>query len=318
VPKNRFIVKAIFSKPNKFNKTKKFKKKREQKKQRRQKTHKRVKRERAKRTQEETFQSSHHKPVPDAGHSPNKPKATEEIRLPVSRKAKEVFRLTGNLLKALAVDRKLAQSHRSRRRKLYDQKDGSATKNPNSVPDIVRGEDDVDSYELYPPEWDEEDWFIEELWGNGQAAEWNRTGGIAYGLPCPHVPFWEGQPIPEAVQSGFITATEGQSARKVVKRECPLVFLNKTKRIERLMREFSWLETILAEDALMETWEAISMTLGHLKVAKAAKNQREVDKVMRFLVELVNREKVYLADKKRADMMDDEAEIARVLKFENH
>lgn len=318
MPKNRFIVKAIFSKPNQINQTTKFKKKRGQKKQHRQETRKRVKRARAKRAQEEkTSQSSRHKPV----DSPNKPKATKEIRLPVSRKAKEVFRRTGNLPKALAVDRKLVKSRRSRRRKDYEQKDGSASKNPNSVPDTVRDGwdvDDVDPYEPYPREWDEEDWFIEELWGNGQAAEWNRTDGIAYGLPCPHVPFWEGQPIPEAVQSGFITATEGQSARKVVERECPLVFLNKTKRIERFMREFSWLETILAEDALMETWEAISMTLGHLKVAKATKNQREVDKVMRFLVELVNREKVYLADKKRADMMDDEAEIARVLKFENH
>lgn len=191
MPKNRFIVKAIFSKPNQINQTTKFKNKRGQKKQHRQETRKRVKRARAKRAQEEkTSQSSHHKPVPDTGHSPNKPKANKEIRLPVSRKAKEVFRRTGNLLKALAVDRKLAKSRRSRRRKDYEQKDGSASKNPNSRPDTVRDGwdvDDVDPYELCPPEYDAESWYIEELWGNGQAAEWNRGFTFTSGLPCPHV-----------------------------------------------------------------------------------------------------------------------------------
>ena len=180
-------MKAIFSKPNQINKTTKFKKKRGQKKQHRQETRKRVKRARAKRAQEEkTSQSSHHKPV----DSPNKPKATKEIRLPVSRKAKEVFRRTGNLPKALAVDRKLAKSCRSRRRKGHDQKVISASKKPNSRPDTVRDGwdvDDVDPYELCPREWDEESWYIEELWGNGQAGKWNMRNYVRCGLPCPHV-----------------------------------------------------------------------------------------------------------------------------------
>ena len=102
-----------------------------------------------------------------------------------------MFRRTGNLPKALAIDRKLAKSRRSRRRKGYKQKDGSASKNPNSRPDIILDDDwdddDVDPYELCPREWDEESWYIEALWGNGQAHAWNNRYYVRYGLPCPHV-----------------------------------------------------------------------------------------------------------------------------------
>ena len=48
-------------------------------------------------------------------------------------------------------------------------------------------EDDVEPYYHYRPDWDEEPWYIEALWGNGQAREWNMRYYVRYGLPCPHV-----------------------------------------------------------------------------------------------------------------------------------
>ena len=128
-----------------------------------------------------------------SSHSLGNP-INNEVHLPVSRKGKEEYRRSGNLRKALAIDRKIKKRERAcMKGKNTNQKNGAAFKKSNFHPDVImsedrdedRDEDDVAPY--YPLDWDEEPWYIEALWGNGQADKWNSTNYVRYGLPCPHV-----------------------------------------------------------------------------------------------------------------------------------
>ena len=103
-----------------------------------------------------------------------------------SVKAKKEYR-KGNFEKAIKIEIAYQKNLRSRRKKGH--KKARYMKTSDSRTHIDPHADKVDYYcrnSNIRPEWDEELWYIEELWGNGAAQRWNNDGKGTWGFLCPY------------------------------------------------------------------------------------------------------------------------------------
>jgi hypothetical protein len=107
-----------------------------------------------------------------------------------SFKARKIFR-KGNIQKAIKIEIAYQKQLLSRRKKGYYQKRDWYMKISDSrthIDPYADKDDDYwqNDYNKIPLDWDEEEWYIRKVWGNGAAQEWNKE--LRFGLPCPHIP----------------------------------------------------------------------------------------------------------------------------------
>lgn len=127
------------------------------------------------------------------GHVIHKQKQIKFLGQPTfeSDKASAEYR-KGNLKKAIKIEIAYQKQLRSRRKKRYNQKRDWYMKTSDSRTHIDPYAGKVDYYcqnSKIPLDWDKEEWYIEYLWGKGEAQRWNNKGKGTWGFLCPYTPF---------------------------------------------------------------------------------------------------------------------------------